>query len=183
MLQPDAHTDEGKHQMAFALLPHQGALSVATVHAARIFNAPLQPLTTRGPEHAPSMPVRLTQPAGGSVVLETIKRGEADFDYHARSGAGTSIVCRMYESLGTHVRATVHLRDLAVASVSLTNLLEDDIEGEPTTPAAEQRAHEWVDVGDVASEGLRCGVGESGETTVALAFRPFQIVTLKIVLA
>ena len=180
MPQPDAHTDEGKHQMAFALLPHQGPLSVATVHAARIFNAPLQPLTSRGPEYPRRLPVRLTQASGGSVVLETIKRGEADFDYHARSGAGRSIVLRMYESLGTHARATVHVKDLAVASVSLTNLLEDDIDDEPTTPSAEQQADEWV---DVASQGLRCGVGEDGETTVALAFRPFQIVTLKVVLA
>jgi len=59
-----------------------------------------------------------------SVVLETIKRGDDD----DRDGT-TSVILRIYEGLGGHAKAKLHVADnIHVTKASLVNLLEDELE-------------------------------------------------------
>ncbi|PWN42751.1 putative AMS1-alpha-mannosidase [Ceraceosorus guamensis] len=162
---PDAHTDEGKHSLNFVILPHSGPLSMLTVNAARELNSPLTRAATTRPSKAFSSPFRLHQDVESSIVLDTIKRGEADFDYHGKTGSGTSVILRFYEALGAHAGASLDIVGLNVQSVVLANLLEDtigkasDYHVDLTTPADEEH------------------------TRVRLHLRPFQVITLKVQLA
>lgn len=168
---PDAHQDEGRHTFAFALYPHHGTLAQSdVVTAARIFNNPVEE-----PELAqiwrkndtervqPSMPFILEQDAKRSIVLDTLKRGEEDFDYYktkAKAGSKT-VVVRLYEALGCHAEATLKIQlpgNATVKSVEAASILEDEL------PSWELNVVPKFD-----DEGL-----------VDLQFRPFEVKTLKI---
>lgn len=72
--------------------------------------------------------------------------------------------------------------DVPVRSVTLANLLEDDIEGGEIGSGSNDDG--WTDVRSGAAETLRCEVDGEGKSTLAkLHLRPFQIVTLKVTLA
>lgn len=173
---PDAHQDEGKHRFRLGIYPHLSSLEHSdVVHAGRIFNAPLTVALpnddvcdifgsgSRLVEGAPicasasapaAMPVRLDNP-GGSVILDTVKRGEEDFEYHGKKASGRkTVVCRLYESLGNHAKAVLSCSSLNIKQARLCNLLEDEIDGN-------------LDV-------------KGGK--IILDLRPFQIVTVKLVL-
>jgi alpha-mannosidase len=108
---PDPEADMGKHEFAYALLPHAGDWRDGGVLAqAAVFNAPLR--RTAFPLDGPFAAV------DGGLVLDTVKRAED-------SGA---LVLRLYEPYGGRGTARVRLAS-AVSSARRTNLLEDD--GEP----------------------------------------------------
>jgi alpha-mannosidase len=111
---PDPEADMGRHEFAYALMPHAGGWREARVVAeAACFNVPLR----WGTGGAPGAPGALAEVEGG-LVLETIKRAEES----------DAIVLRLYEPHGARGLATVRLAR-PFASARLANLLEDD--GDP----------------------------------------------------
>ncbi|CAO1635258.1 unnamed protein product [Jaminaea pallidilutea] len=191
---PDAHQDEGEHTLAFALYPHKGNLAQSdVVTAARIFNNPVEiddgddddedgsynamassrrvssllarSASTTDDASTATMPFTVEQPPCGSVVLDTMKRGEADFDYYGRKGNTDhkTVVLRLYESLGTHAEVTLKSAREVVKMVSC-NVLEDEDKDE------EAQTLEQYEM-------------EDGSTNVFLTFRPFEVRTVKVYLS
>ncbi|KAF2099330.1 hypothetical protein NA57DRAFT_37910 [Rhizodiscina lignyota] len=130
---PDAHADMGRHHIRYAILPHSGPLSSATVRAAFNFNNPLKlyshpsPLTV-----APLLSAfHISGPDAASLVIDTVKRGEDDEDV-SRGGLpprkGRSIVVRLYDALGGKCKARLNWGGLKVRKASRCNVLEDDLE-------------------------------------------------------
>jgi len=103
-----------------------------------------------------------------SVVLETLKRGDLDVD--GKDGPRT-IVLRLYEAFGGHTSAYLHINVRGVVAAYETNLLEDDAGAEAL--ALERTA------------GEELGQQQSEETVsvIRLAFRGFEVKTIKLVLA
>ena len=103
---PDAHQDEGKHKATIALYPHAKAVEGSDVIAfARQFNNPLEQLAGMKwrQDHVPEIQLRASGDQSG-IVLDTLKRGESDFDYHGLKKSGSkSIVVRLYEVSGGDV--------------------------------------------------------------------------------
>ncbi|MDX6571079.1 MAG: alpha-mannosidase, partial [Gaiellales bacterium] len=106
---PDPEADVGRHEFAYALMPHAGGWREGGVVAeAACFNAPLR--WTSAP--VPQSFAALDDP---NLVLDTIKRAE-DSD---------ALVLRLYEAHGARGRA--HLRVAAPFSTACrANALEDD---------------------------------------------------------
>jgi alpha-mannosidase len=129
---PDPEADMGRHEFAYALLPHAGGWREADVlgEAAR-FNAPIR--WTHGVAAEPFAVV-----TAGDLVLETIKRGERMDD----------LVLRLYEPFGGRGVARVRQRT-PCAEARLANALEDEI-GEVTIENGElllpYRPHEVLTV-------------------------------------
>lgn len=97
---PDAHQDEGKHQVAFALYPHLNTLEASdVVHVGRIFNAPLSVMSVGS--FSSDMPITLetssTSNIPRAVILDTVKRGEDDFPYQGQGGKSNTVVLRLFE--------------------------------------------------------------------------------------
>jgi alpha-mannosidase len=105
-----------------------------------------------------------------SVFLETIKRGDLDVD--GKNGPRT-IVLRLYEAFGGHASVGLQI-DVGTKVVAAydTNLLEDDAGLEA-----------------LALERTSCEEGEGGQrlsdeaVSIRLAFRGFEVKTIKLVLA
>ncbi|PWZ01460.1 putative AMS1-alpha-mannosidase [Testicularia cyperi] len=182
---PDAHEDEGRHHLAFALYPHVGTLAQGrVVHVARVFNARFDvdygrdssclglDAIDKGLTRELAMPIELlstgraTTGGNHAIVIDTVKRAEEDFEYHGtkpRSGA-FSVVVRLYESVGSSARDTLKISH-PVKSVSVTNLLEDTDERQ----SSEVQFNTLID--------------ENDHSHIQLEFRPFEIKTLKITIA
>ena len=112
---PDPDADMGRHEFAYALLPHAGGWREAGVVAeAARFNAPLRWGASVPGTQSPSF-AAVDDP---NLVLDTIKRAE-DSD---------ALVLRLYEAHGARGTARVRL-GVPFASATLANALED--EGEP----------------------------------------------------
>jgi alpha-mannosidase len=110
---PDPEADQGRHELAYALLPHAGGWREAGVVAeARRFNAPLRWVDVGETSRS------FAAVDGANLVLDTIKRAEDSDD----------LVLRLYESHGARGSARVTL-GVPFASAGLANALEDD--GEP----------------------------------------------------
>jgi alpha-mannosidase len=110
---PDPEADMGRHEIAYALLPHAGGWREAGVLAeAILFNAPLR--WTAPSPHTGSL-AAVDDP---NLVLDTVKRAE-DSD---------ALVLRLYEAHGARGVARLRL-GTPFESAVLANLLEDD--GEP----------------------------------------------------
>lgn len=127
---PDAHADMGRHHIKWAIMPHQGSLSSATVRAAYNFNHPLRLASLVDNKPPKEIFSAITLSGGKSLVLDTIKRGEDDEDvtggqFSPRSGQ--SVILRIYESLGGKTRGTIETT-LPVKKAFKTNILEDDLE-------------------------------------------------------
>jgi alpha-mannosidase len=105
-----------------------------------------------------------------SVVLETLKRGDLDVD---GKGGPRTIVLRLYEAFGGHATVYLHVNLRGVVAAYETNLLEDDAGVEAL--ALEQTAGEEVEVGQQRSEET--------VSVIRLAFRGFEVKTIKLVLA
>ena len=102
-----------------------------------------------------------------SVVLETIKRGDLDRD---RADGARTIVLRLYEAFGGHASVILQINVPGVTAAHATNLLEDDGAGAGAeTLALEQTTGEWGE--------------QPGEQSLRLAFRGFEVKTIKLVLA
>ncbi|KAI8208184.1 Alpha-mannosidase [Colletotrichum sp. SAR 10_86] len=127
---PDGNADMGTHQIRWAIFPHEGNLSSSTVRAAYAFNNPLKLLSA--PDAAQSTltksPVTLT--GDGSLVLDTVKRGEDDEDVtrgDLPKRKGRNVILRVYDSLGGQSKGTIETT-WDVKRVYKCNLLEDDLE-------------------------------------------------------
>ena len=95
-----------------------------------------------------------------SVFLETIKRGDLDVD--GKEGHRT-IVLRLYEAYGGHATVGLQIHVPGVVAAYETNLLEDDAGAEALT--LEQTT----------------GEGEVQRQSIRLAFRGFEVKTVKLV--
>ncbi len=107
---PDPEADMGRHEFAYALLPHLGGLRDGGVLAeAILFNAPL--VWTRGVGAEPFARV-----ASGDLVLDTVKLAER----------GDELVLRLYEPYGGRGVARIRLAR-TVGEVRLANALEEEL--------------------------------------------------------
>jgi alpha-mannosidase len=106
---PDPEADVGRHEFAYALLPHAGGWREAgVVGEAACFNSPLRPTSASVPDSFASVD-------DPNLVLDTIKRAE-DSD---------ALVLRLYEAHGA--RGVARLRVAApFSSARRANVLEDD---------------------------------------------------------
>ena len=110
---PDPDADLGRHELAYAVLPHAGGWREGGVVAeAARFN---QPLRWAPGEHTASRESFAS--VDGGLVLDTIKRAE-DSD---------ALVLRLYEPYGARGTATLRLA-VPAASARLANVLEDERE-------------------------------------------------------
>lgn len=153
---PDEHADMGSHKIRYAILPHEGPLSSATVHAGYEFNSPL--VLARKPKTLSfENPIKLV--GDPAVILDVVKRGEDDED--ASNGdlpvrKGKSVVIRMYESLGGKSRAAIQTT-WDVKKITKVNLLEDDVPGEDE-------------------------LKKNGDGNYPVVLRPFEVATYRLVL-
>jgi len=164
---PDAEQDQGKHEFSWAVVPHHGHFLQSSVPiAAYLFNSPLHVrCVPGGGAVAAAVPPRVPFALFGrdhSVFLETIKRGDLDSDADGKR----TIVLRLYEAYGGH--ATVHLQVNVpgVTAAYSTNLLEDD-DGAEVLSLAQPTAEAPF----------------TGGVVISLAFRGFEVKTVKLVLA
>jgi len=125
---PDAHADMGRHNIRWAILPHQGNLGSTTVRSGYNFNNPLR--LVQAPKafdaSAFSSPIKVT--GDSSLILDTVKRGEDDSDVSRGDLAvrkGKSVILRIYESLGGTSKGAIETT-LDVKKVWKTSILEDD---------------------------------------------------------
>jgi alpha-mannosidase len=101
-----------------------------------------------------------------SVILETIKRGDLDAD--GKDGPRT-LVLRLYEAFGGHASVGLLINVPGVVAAYETNLLEDDAGLEALALERE------------CEGGQQRSSGES--VSIRLAFRGFEVKTIKLVLA
>lgn len=137
---PDPRGDEGIHEFAYSLLPHEEPFSVpAVVYPATEMNRPVVAhVTPRVGNAGLAALFSVDQP---NVIIDTLKRAED----------GRGLILRLYEA-GCR-SGTVRLSlQMPVRCVVLTNVLEEDQE-------------------EVTVE----------QSTAELAFRPFELKTLRIV--
>jgi alpha-mannosidase len=107
---PDPDADMGRHEFAYALLPHAHGWREAGVAAEAVrFNAPFR--WTRGVGEAPFAAVE-----GERLVLDTVKRAERD----------DAVVLRLYEPYGGRGVARVRLARPA-REARLANALEEEV--------------------------------------------------------
>jgi alpha-mannosidase len=107
---PDPEADMGKHEFAYALLPHGGGWREAGVLAEAVrFNAPLR--WTDGVTAEP-----LAEVVEGELVLGTIKHGERS----------DQLVLRLYEPFGGRGLARLRL-GAPFGEAKLANALEDEL--------------------------------------------------------
>ncbi|CAO1631926.1 unnamed protein product [Sympodiomycopsis kandeliae] len=166
---PDAHQDEGHHSFAFALYPHDGALADSdVVQAARLYNNPIEAIDSNAssvkPDGGDLVPFAL-EPQGGksdNIVFDTLKRGEADFDYYGKKGQdGKTVIARFYESLGSQAEVVLKVDASKVSKIVSCSLLEDDED-------------------DLEDEFSSYVNAEDDTTRIALSFRAFQVRTVKL---
>lgn len=102
---PDPEQDQGHHEFSFAIMPHRHRLLESGVYkqALQFIN----PVTMRTVPASSKLDA-LTSPfrivGAESVVLDTVKRGEDDDDVRH-----TSVVVRMFESLGGRTSGTLEM--------------------------------------------------------------------------
>ncbi|KIY52201.1 glycoside hydrolase family 38 protein [Fistulina hepatica ATCC 64428] len=123
---PDPEQDQGKHEFSWAVMPHKGSFLESDVPiAGYLFNSPLHlrymtPALDASPNTTFQPPFVIT--GAPNVFLETIKRGEADFE----AEQATSVILRFYEAFGGHAQATIEIAGhLPVIAAYETNLLEE----------------------------------------------------------
>jgi alpha-mannosidase len=129
---PDPQADIGRHEFAYALVPHAGGWREAgIVGEAVCFNAPLRATSATAPESFASVD-------DPNLVLDTIKRAE-DSD---------ALVLRLYETHGARGRARLRVA-APFSSAVRANVLEDDgeaLEVEDGAVLVPYRPHEILTV-------------------------------------
>ncbi|KAG2744228.1 glycoside hydrolase family 38 protein, partial [Suillus brevipes Sb2] len=146
------------HEFSWAVMPHVGSFLESDVPmAALIYNSPLHVRTVPGQNAShivPPLPFWLE--GAPNIFLETIKRGEDDFEPNASC---TTVILRMYEAFGGHGSVKLHVGEhVPVKRAYVTNILEDT-KGE---------------LGLVSTTGAH--------STLKLEFRGFEVKTVKLVL-
>ncbi|RKF60763.1 Alpha-mannosidase [Erysiphe neolycopersici] len=125
---PDAHADMGRHNIRWAIFPHEGSLGPKTVRTSFNFNNPLKVVQASKSilQSTDNCPIRLT--GNQSLILDAVKRGEDDEDVsygNLLKRKGKSVILRIYESLGGTCKGSIETT-LKVKKVFKTNILEDD---------------------------------------------------------
>ncbi|MCJ1477518.1 Alpha-mannosidase 2C1 [Lambiella insularis] len=128
---PDAHADMGRHNIRYAILPHDGPLDHRTVRSAYNFNHPMKLYSALpGKKLEQSSILNSIRLQGStSLILDCVKRAEDDEDVSSGDlpkRKGRSIILRIYESLGGTSRGSIKVDKLDVKKVYKTNVLEDD---------------------------------------------------------
>jgi alpha-mannosidase len=159
---PDAHADMGHHFTRYAIFPHAGPLTHATIRKAFEFNNPLKIIGQRDAAPQPEGILNTfhihTAP---NLVLDTIKRREDDEDVSTGDlpvKKGHAIILRIYDALGGKSKGVLTWGDVKVKSVKRCTALEDE-EGEKLEACE-------VEVDGAKKEGVVLRVGA------------FEIVTL-----
>ncbi|KII92975.1 glycoside hydrolase family 38 protein [Plicaturopsis crispa FD-325 SS-3] len=161
---PDAEQDQGKHNFSWAVLPHQGHFLESDVPvAAYLFNSPIHVRYLPGNDIEATL-ASLKTPfiieGAPNVFLETIKRGEDDFE--AKGISTTTVVLRLYEAFGGHGQAKLKIAShIPVSKAFVTNLLEDE--------------------GDELNI-MRVDDTEQTAAELKLDFRGFEVKTVKLVI-
>ncbi|KAK0524454.1 Glycoside hydrolase, 38 vacuolar alpha mannosidase [Tilletia horrida] len=192
---PDSKQDMERHTFSFGLLPHLGTLAdSAVVHVARIFNNPVEAsqvsaidgqdeLGLLASPATAAAPIQLADAEESTVVLDTLKRGEQDFDYYGKKGtSGKTVVVRLYESSGAFAKTALRVA-LPVKKIALTNLLEDELQSWSPSDAKLKKKQRAAAADAEEGEALDVKVNADGTATVQLDFRAFEIKTLKFHLA
>jgi alpha-mannosidase len=128
---PDDTADMGRHQIRWAIMPHQGELGSQTVRAAFNFNNPLKLMSASKKSCLATFPIVLN--GDDNLVLDTVKRGEDDADVsldELPKRQSRSVIIRVYDALGGRGRGTIETT-WPLSKVFQTNLLEDDGEEVP----------------------------------------------------
>lgn len=161
---PDAHADMGRHHTRYAIFPHAGPLTQATVRKAFEFNNPLRIVGHKSAATYHSSILNSFHIHGApNLVLDTIKRGEDDEDVSRGElpvKKGQCVIVRIYDALGGKSKAVLTWGDLAVKHVIKVNALEDEIS-------------------DMSAEMCELQAGKKG---VKLQVRAFEVATYKLVL-
>ncbi len=113
---PDPNADIGRHEFAYAILPHAGDFrSAGVVREAYGFNAPMAAFI--GSRHDGPLPAqgRLFSVDAPNVVIEAVKKAED----------GGELIVRLYEAHNARTKATLRLPRPA-EKVWECNLLEDN---------------------------------------------------------
>ncbi|KAI8324586.1 alpha-mannosidase 2C1-like protein [Martensiomyces pterosporus] len=152
---PDAHCDMGHHTFRYAIYPHAGSFNEsAVVQEAYQFNVPLVQLPVDFKAAAAS-----ADAVSGAVAPYFSVSGAPnvvlDTVKRAEGDAG-SIIVRLYEAYGGHAKALLSTT-LKVGKAQLTNILEEK-------------------TGNLVVGASSAG---SGGRAVEIAFKPFEIVTVK----
>ncbi|CAD6893767.1 unnamed protein product [Tilletia laevis] len=184
---PDSKQDMERHTFSFGLLPHLGTLAdSAVVPVARAFNNPVEASKVHKAGSLLSAasvesPVQLVNANETTVVFDTLKRGEQDFDYYGKKGTpGKTVVARLYESSGAFAKTALRIT-APVKKISLVNLLEDELKSwSPADAKLKKKKSSTVEADEVAMEVT---VQADGSSTVQLDFRAFEIKTVKFHLA
>jgi alpha-mannosidase len=109
---PDPEADQGRHRIAYALLP--GATVADAVAGGYALNLPLRVTAGSGPATTPLVSVE-----GDAASIEAVKLADD------RSG---DVVVRLYESLGGRARTRLRA-SFPIAEVEVADLLERAVEG------------------------------------------------------
>lgn len=141
---PDNKADIGVHKFEYAIFPHRGPLSLATVKAGYNFNYKLIPTTQDISGFSNAIEFEGVGKRS-SLVLSHIKRGEDDFDVNTYENIAKenaqygkvgkdekSVVVRVYEALGgvSRGKLTIDENILPVKKVLKVNALENEVVGE-----------------------------------------------------
>jgi alpha-mannosidase len=172
---PDAHADMGRHHTKYAIFPHAGPLTHATVRKAFEFNNPLRIIGHRAPSTAADLAGQRVDAGklgvlptfqiigADNLVLDTIKRGEDDEDVSRGElpvKKGHSVIVRVYDAMGGKSKAVLSWGDFRVKKVVKTNALEDEEE-------------------DLSADIIGAGSGEGNG--VKIEVRAFEVGTYKLV--
>ncbi|KAJ2780731.1 Glycoside hydrolase, 38 vacuolar alpha mannosidase [Coemansia javaensis] len=155
---PDANCDMGRHTFRYAVYPHAGTFTESdVVREAYQFNVPLVqlPVDAAGAGAVAGAGPFFSVEGAPSVVLDTVKAAEGD---------SRCVVVRLYETYGGHARATLVTR-LPAASAHLANILEE----------------RTADAKVVAAPAATATAAAAGDGhAIELAFKPFEVVTVKL---
>jgi len=174
---PDAHADMGRHTTKYAIFPHAGPLTHATVRKAFEFNNPLRIVGHQSSTAADlaGQPTPSTKPGvlsafkilgADNLILDTIKRGEDDEDVSRGElpvKKGHSVIVRVYDALGGKSKGVLSWGEIKVKKVAKTNALEDEEE-------------------DLSAHMLGLDGASGAAKGVKIELRAFEVATFKLVL-
>jgi alpha-mannosidase len=161
---PDAHADMGRHHTRYAIFPHAGGVTEATVRKAFEFNNPLSLVGHNQSTTSPSLLNTFHIHGAPNLILDTVKRGEDDEDVSRGElpvKKGQSVILRVYDALGGRSKGVITWGGLEVKSVEKVNALEDHIED--------------VAVGMMEVEGKK-------RVGAKIEIRAFEVATFRLVL-
>ncbi len=122
--EPDRMADMGRHVFAYSVMPHPGGHADAgTVRKGYEFNVPLRHTVVTARKGTLPASYSFLQVDSPAVVLDTVKKAEAD----------DSIILRLYEAHGGRARARL-VTPLPVRSVAECDTLERKTVGRPVRP-------------------------------------------------